>query len=282
MAIKDLLVAYDGNEASEKALEFALKMGVKYGASVTGIKVNTPPKFDSHVERWMPKGVLETMMEAQNEASAAIKEKFDALVKTSGYTGTVDWIVEQGQPDIMLARCARFYDLLLVGQFESAFGPNKHRTVDPKELLLRAATPVIIVPKDYQVRDFKETAAVAWDGSRFAARALTDAMQILETKKTIDLLVSDKNQTDDGDQVSRMPNLNIADHIRRHGLVATETQLDLGGRTAAKAILDHCAKTDPDVLIMGAYGRGSFTAVLFGSTTRDILENQNVPVLLSH
>ncbi len=282
MAIKDILVAYDGNEASEKALEFALKMGAKYDAIVTGLKVNTPPKFDSHVKRWVPEDVLENMSKAQEEASAAIKEKFDAQVKASGFSGKIDWMVEEGQPDVMLARTARFFDLLVIGQFVSAFGPNKHRTVDPKELLLRAGKPVIIVPKDYVVRDFNETAAVAWDGSRFAARALTDAMQILETKTTIELLLSDHHQSDDGDQVSRMPGLSIAEHVRRHGVNASETKLDLGGRSPGKAILEHCAKTDPDVLVMGAYGRGTFTAALFGSTTRDILENQNVPVLLSH
>jgi len=282
MAIKDLLVAYDGNEASEKALEFALKMASKYGAMVTGIKVNSPPKFDSHVRRWMSEDILQGLREAQQEASAAIKEKFDAHIKTSGFTGETGWLVEDGQPDIMLARSARFFDLLLIGQFETIFKADRQRTVDPKELLLRAGKPVIIVPKNYNCRDFKENAAVAWDGSRFAARALTDAMQILETKKTLELLVTEEHQTDDGHVVSRMPGLNLVEHLQRHGVTATETKLDLVGKTMGEAILAHCANTDPDVLVMGAYGRGSFSAALFGSTTRTILEHQNVPVLLSH
>ena len=282
MAIKDLLVAYDGNEASERALEFALKMASKYGAMITGIKVNTPPKFDSHVRRWMSEDVLQGLKEAQAEASASIKEKFDARVKASGFAGEVGWLVEEGQPDIMLARSARFFDLLVIGQFVTIFKPDRQRTVDPKELLLRAGKPVIIVPKDYNCRDFKESAAVAWDGSRFAARALTDAMQILETKKALDILVTEEHQTDDGHEVSRMPGLSLPEHLRRHGIEANESKLDLVGKTMGEAILAHCAKTDPDVLVMGAYGRGTFSAALFGSTTRTILENQNVPVLLSH
>ncbi|KUO66960.1 MAG: hypothetical protein APF80_14350 [Alphaproteobacteria bacterium BRH_c36] len=280
MAIKDLLVAYDGNEASEKALEFALKMGAKYGAVVTGMKVNTPPKFDSHVRRWMPEDVLKSMAEAQNEASAAIKAKFEAHVAASGFQGETGWIVEEGQPDVMLARSARFYDLLLIGQFESAFRPEMHRTVDPKELLLRAGKPIIIVPKGYTVRDFNETAAVAWDGSRFAARALTDAMQILETKKSLDVLTAETSPSSDAK--SRMPGLDIFVHLKRHGVTANEVRLEKSGASIAGAILEHCAKTDPDVLVMGAYGRGTFSAALFGSVTRTVLEKQNVPVLLSH
>lgn len=280
MAIKDLLVAYDGNEASEKALEFALKMGTKYGAMVTGLKVNSPPKFDSHVRRWMPEEVLKGLSEAQKEASAAIKEKFESSARAGGFTGEIGWLVEEGQPDVMLARAARFYDLLIIGQFESAFRPDMNRTVDPKELLLRAGKPVIIVPKNYSVRDFKEEACVAWDGSRFAARALTDAMQILETKKSIDVLLTESVQ--DSDAVSRMPGLDIIIHLQRHGVEAAEIKLDTTGRSLSDAILEHCAKSDPDVLVMGAYGRGTFTSAIFGSLTRIILEKQNVPVLLAH
>lgn len=278
MAIKDLLVAYDGNEASEKALEFALKMGTKYGAMVTGLKVNSPYKFDSHIKRWIPQDALKGMSQAMEEASTAIKDKFDAQVKASGFTGEVGWQVEEGQPDIMLARSARFFDLLVIGQFESVFRSEMHRTVDPKELLLRAGKPVIIVPKNQAVADFKETAAVAWDGSRFAARALTDAMQILETKTTLDVLMTDEVGKDDA--VSRMPGLDILVHLRRHGITANEVTLNAG--KIAEQILDHCAKTAPDVLVMGAYGRGNFSSALFGSLTRTILEKQNVPVLLSH
>ncbi len=280
MAIKDLLVAYDGNEAADKALEFALRMGTKYGAMVTGIKVNTPPKFDSHVRRWMPDDVLKGMQEAQDEASSAIKAKFDAKVKECGFQGEVGWLVESGQPDIMIARAARFYDLLLIGQFESVFHPERHRTVDPKELLLRAGKPVLIVPKDYTVRDFKEHAAVAWDGSRFAARALTDAMQILETKKSLDVLLTDHATSSDA--VSRMPGLDIIIHLQRHGVTAKEVVLDTKSASLSKSMLDYCAAHDPDVLVMGAYGRGTFTSALFGSLTREVLERQNVPVLLAH
>ena len=280
MAIKDLLVAYDGNDASEKTLEFALLMAKKYDATVTGLKVNSPPKIDSHVRRWISDDMLKGMAEAQAEASEAIGNKFRDHVKQSGFTGESGWLVEEGQPDIMIARAARFYDLLLIGQFESAFHPERPRTVDPKELLLRAGKPVIIVPKDYDVNEFKETAAVAWDGSRFAARALTDAMQILETKTKLDVLMTHDKQDSDG--VSRMPGLDIFVHLQRHGIAAAAVELDPSAKSVADAILGHCEKTDPDVLVMGAYGRGTFTAALFGSVTRTILERQNVPVLLSH
>ena len=35
MAIKDLLVAYDGNENAKRAVQFAAQMAEKYGATIT-------------------------------------------------------------------------------------------------------------------------------------------------------------------------------------------------------------------------------------------------------
>ncbi len=182
MAIKDLLVAYDGNEASQHALEFAVQMGHKYQATVTGMAVSRPEPFESHLQRWIPENVKESMITARLDATNSIEDKFREQIKALNFAGESQWLVEQGQPDLTLARSARFFDILIIGQFLTAF-KTEHRTVDPQELLQRAGKPMLIVPKGYKPRPFREEAAVAWDGSRHAARALTDAMQILETRK---------------------------------------------------------------------------------------------------
>ncbi len=281
MAIKDLLVAYDGHEASEKALEFALRMGTKYGAAVSGIYVMPKETYDTRIRHWLSADVQEGLAAARREAAQSIVVKFNEHVAKSGFTGTTGFLMEEGQADLTLARAARFFDVLLIGQFITAF-KSENRTVDPAELLLRAGKPVLIVPRDYVVRPFKEEAAIAWDGSRYAARALTDAMQILETKKKLDVLTVVNDPHADAGAHANMPGLDIIVHLSRHGINAEHVAVDASHVAVGKALLDHCARTDPDVLVMGAYGRGTFGAQLFGGVTRYILEHQNVPVLLSH
>jgi nucleotide-binding universal stress UspA family protein len=158
-------------------------------------------------------------------------------------------------------------------------------------LLERAGKPIIIIPANYKVRPFKEQGAVAWDASRSASRALTDAMQILETKKKLDILTvkPDGEEARHGD----MPERDIVIHLKRHGVdakrVVLEAEahgigvvLEAEAHGIGQAILAYCAKSDPDVLVMGAFGRSKFGAVLFGSVTLHILENMNVPLLMSH
>lgn len=279
MAIKDLLVAYDGNEASEHALGFALQMGSKYKATVTGMSVSRPEPFESHLRKWIPDNVKESMHTARLEATKSIEAKFRQQVKDIGYQGETQWLVEEGQPDLTLARSARFFDMLIIGQFLTAF-KTEHRTVDPQELLQRAGKPILIVPKDYKLRPFREEAAVAWDGSRHAARALTDAMQILETKKKLYILEAhaEKQSRDMGD----LPSLDLQIHLKRHGVESVVVKFDSSTHGVGPALLERAHELDPDVLVMGAYGRASFGAQFFGGVTRHVLQNHRVPVLLSH
>jgi nucleotide-binding universal stress UspA family protein len=279
MAIKDLLVAYDGNEASQHALEFAVQMGRKYQATVTGMTVSRPEPFESHLQRWIPDNVKESMVTARLEASKSIEAKFREQIAALGFDGETQWLVEEGQPDLTLARSARFFDILIIGQFLTAF-KTEHRSVDPQELLQRAGKPIIIVPKGYQPRPFREVAAVAWDGSRHAARALTDAMQILETKKKLYILSAhaEKQSRDIGD----LPGLDLQIHLKRHGVESELVAFDSTTHGVGPALLEKCAALDPDVLVMGAYGRAKFGAQFFGGVTRYVLQNHTVPVLLSH
>lgn len=279
MAIKDLLVAFNDDEGARKALSFGLQMARKYDAVLTGLYAYQPQSYGGSVKRWIPEDVFENMQSAEAESAQEIEKAFHAQVKQAGHTGEVHFHVENGRPDLMLARAARYHDLLLVGQFVGALN-RERKAMQPEQILERAGKPIVVVPANYEVRPFREEAAVAWDASRSAARALTDAMQILETKKSLDILTvhPDGEEERHGD----MPDRDIITHLERHGVKARHVGLDAGAQGVAHAILAHCAETDPDVLVMGAFGRSKIGAVLFGGVTMHILENMNVPLLMSH
>ena len=176
------------------------------------------------------------------------------------------------------ARLSRTFDLLITGQFEGAIRVGG-RSVQPEELLLRAGKPVLMIPKNYNVRPFREEAVVAWDGSRYAARALTDAMHILETKRSIDVVTVNSGR--EGAVLGWAGSHDVISHLHRHGIDARHIELETRGRLG-RAILEHCEAHDPDMLVMGAFGRGKLGAMLFGGVSQYILEHQSIPVLMSH
>ena len=105
-------------------------------------------------------------------------------------------------------------------------------------------------------------------------------MQILETKKKLYILSAhaEKQSRDMGD----LPGLDLQVHLKRHGVDSEIVRFDSTVHGVGAALLEHCAKLDPDVLVMGAYGRAKFGAQFFGGVTRHVLQNHTVPVLLSH
>lgn len=279
MAIRDLLVAYDGNDASRKAAELAVQIARKYKASIGGLHIYQPETYESHIKRWIPQDVLERVAEAQVSAEKAIGENFLQLLAEAKFKGQKSWHFQRGRANVLVPRYSRYFDLLLIGQFTSVFESGLG-SIQPEEVVMRSGKPVIIVPRKLEVQPFKGTAAIAWDGSRSASRALTDAMQILETKKQLDVLVVD---TAGGSDLTGMPEgFDIMSHLERHGINANKVKLKARKTHVGDAILDYCAEVLPDVLVMGAYGRGKFGALLFGGVTRHVLHHMNVPVLLSH
>ena len=279
MAIKDLLVAYSGNEASRKAAEFAVQMARKYQASVTGLHIYQTESYGSQVKRWIPEDVLARVEEARVAAEKSIGASFMDLLAAATFKGTANWQSEHGRANELIPRYSRYFDLLLIGQFTSVFESNLGST-QPEDIVMRSGKPIVIVPKEYAVRPFQGTAAIAWDGSRSAARALTDAMQILETKERLDVITIDLDGA--GDPTGMPAGFDIMSHLQHHGINANKVILKARKTQVGDAILDHCAKTSPDVLVMGAYGRRKFGTLLFGGVTRHILQHMNVPLLLSH
>jgi nucleotide-binding universal stress UspA family protein len=276
MAIKDLAVAYNGSDNANAAVDMALQMCRKYKAGLTAIYVVNPVRFEGNVGRWITDDIKETLRKAETEVTKSIEERFKKRVGTPPAGSDIAFVAEEGQPNLVLARHARYHDILLMGQF-SAPG-DAARPIRAGDLVLRTGRPLLIVPNAYEVRPFQEYAVVGWDGSRQAARALSDAMQILETKKRLDVV----SVRASGDTRPPAQSDAIVRHLERHGIDARNVALNASREGIGQTLLDYCAEQGPDIFVMGAYGHTKLREDLFGGVTRRIMEHMTVPVLMSH
>lgn len=276
MAIKDLAVAYDASDNADVALSFAVQMARKYDASLTGIYAVSAPKVEHRVERWMSKDMMDALRQGGRSLAEAVKKTFRERVEALGHGGPVAWVEEEGSANQVLARKARYHDIMILGQYtnpETARGELR-----AENLAMRLGRPLIVVPTGYEVRPFEEFAVVAWDGSRAATRALSDAMQILETKRRIDVLtIVVRGEPYDQGELAEM-----VQHLERHGVTAQPISVPSHRGGIGTTILDYCRETKPDVLVMGAYGHSKLREDLFGGTTRRVLHQTRVPVLMAH
>jgi nucleotide-binding universal stress UspA family protein len=276
MAIKDLLIAFDGSETAVGALKYAVQMAHKYDAAITGVHVHPPLVVQERFGRWIGPEIVKSLQEAQDEELRSIRTTFETSLTAAGFTGESEWFSDEGYPSEVLAEVARYYDILLIGQYAGA--PDRKRRLRAEDLVMTSGKPIIVVPSGYAVRPFQDYAVVAWDGSSRAARALSDAMQILETEKRLDVVI-----VGDDHAAGTVPgDRDIVKHLNRHGIDARQVVLPAGSKGVSGTLVAYCEDNSPDMLVMGAYGHARLREDLFGGITKQILRAAPVPILIAH
>ena len=121
--------------------------------------------------------------------------------------------------------------------------------------------------------DYPDHALIAWDGKRCAARALGDAMDILEDKARVTVLEVGKDTVPRTDTLLR--------NLERHGIDAQLVNKPRH-RSIAQTVLDTTEEVGARLIVMGAYEHSRFQHNLIGGVTTDVMAKSTVPVFLSH
>jgi nucleotide-binding universal stress UspA family protein len=148
------------------------------------------------------------------------------------------------------------------------------------DLLTGAGRPVLAVPPKYVPRASRRYAAVAWQPTREAARAVHDALPLLRGAEQIDVLVVDPRV--DATHHGEMPGADIAAHLARHGLAVNVVAVPSLGETAAAAILRFVLESGAQLLVAGGYSHSRLREQIMGGVTRSLFAQAPVPVLFSH
>ena len=119
---------------------------------------------------------------------------------------------------------------------------------------------------------------VAWDFSRPAARAVADALPILQRAKTIRVVTITQEKAID----TRHSGAELAKYLAWHGIEVVLEEEGAAGRTIGQALEEYATAHDLDLLVMGAYGHSRMHDFILGGATKAIVAHPPLPVLLSH
>lgn len=276
MTIKSILVPFNAAEAASDALSIAIKMARKYDAHLTGL-------FCTDSERALGYGlsaypnIVKAAREGFEEQKAKCTELFHERIAAEAgeRRDQVRWITVERDPDNAVIEYARYADITVIGSVPS--GTVREETeFHADRVALMSGRPALVVPKGYTTEVLGEHAVVAWDGKRASARALGDAMQILENKAKVTVLTV-------GNRAPAMTEgLDIAEHIRRHGIETEMVTIPRQGHSIADAIVEYCGTSGAGLLVMGAYEHSKFNEDLFGGTTNSVLRKSKIPTLMAH
>ncbi len=273
MSLKSLLVAFNGSEASVSALEAAAAIAKRQDAYVTALLAHAVFESYAPESRFMSPATREVIARAGQEIIDAIEARFQEVAGNLDLGQRLSFERARGPVDRVLAAAARHHDLLAVGRIDPG-ATDPHVLLNPDRLALMSGRPLLLVPPGHDVSGNHGHAVLAWDGGRAAARALSDAMDLLSDEGRVTVLTV-------GDKPTPRPVAELELYLARHEIAAGHVHLPAPDGIAA-AILEFCEEADPSLLAMGAYEHSKFREDFFGGVTVDVMAQANVPVLLSH
>jgi nucleotide-binding universal stress UspA family protein len=277
MSIKNILVAYNGLPGSGAALHGAVKMRAFYDAHLTGLFAHGGSQISSHIKPWMPKKVQQAIMEVENQSNTDILNSFRGICADVP-ANKLHWIDSGGGVQDTVARYARLFDITVLGMHEHSETPSQsHIEIFPDRVAYDSGRPVVIFPAGYRGSVFNNKAVVAWDGGRAAARALADAMQILETEVSVEIVSVGRSPL-----AGSLPGINVQTVLDRHDVRVELTELPRAKKSVADTLVAHCETTGAGLLVMGAYEHSPLREGLIGGVTHDIALRARIPVLMSH
>lgn len=263
----------------DQAADFSKLMGARLSTLIFVLNRSRVARMHSMGE-WLidvPSLIDDAVHKSANEA----KRLLDYFEKAAGKRGVFQQKISEGtsvfpSPDAIVGH-ARLHDVTFL-PIPDQVGFDELYT---ETVIFGSGRPTILLPamSDQKPKPASlDIIAVAWDFSRPAARALADAMPILEKAKRVHIftVTNEKPLPEDrtGDRLDQ--------HLQLHGVNATIERVEADGHAIGKVIEDFVTANHADMLVMGAFGHSRMMEFILGGATRSILNHPPVPVLLSH
>lgn len=249
----------------------------RFDARVLGLCLQiTPPPATGYAYTMPGVGTMIEAEEAKTEASARdiLRDFIDqGQQHEARHEARLLECASLDGPDLV-AETARAFDLTLLCVAE---GSGVHREY-VEAVAFGSGRPCLVIPETATETPVTfERALVAWDGGRPAARALADALPLLQrASQTIVLTVA-------GDkEAPPLAQDDLERYLSDHGVEAALEIVDADGRGAAAVIEEAAQAHRADFMVMGAFGHSRLRDFILGGVTRAVLAQPRRPVFLSH
>jgi len=281
MAYKSILVHLNSEGRVARLMGAAMQLALPSNSHVTGLFIlpAAPPK--SPLLPMISGSAIASALDAYRKIGDGIRAGFESA--TAGQPVVGEWrphsAKRQGYVEAVLDH-ARTADIVVAAQKEGDWDYAEMFDV-PDWLAMESGRPVLIVPKSGNLDSIGERVVVAWNNSREAARAVFDALPLLQ--KALEVTVLSVEEPSKPQVTSDIAGAEIGATLARHGIKANVQQVKPGARGDAGAeLLAQVAAHRADLLVMGCFGRSRLREFVLGGASRHVLQNATVPVLMGH
>lgn len=176
----------------------------------------------------------------------------------------------------ILAEHARFSDLALV-----PVKPHDSRTERIIEtFLFKSGRPLLLCPEHRaeELRPRFENVMIAWDHSARAARAVGDALPVLQAATSVRVVTV----ADDKTEAIAQSGAALVDHLREHGIYAAFETVKGSGSSIGKVLGSWANSHAIDAMVMGAYHHSRLNEIVWGGVTKTVIGEPPCWVMISY
>ena len=119
---------------------------------------------------------------------------------------------------------------------------------------------------------------IAWAPSARAARAIGDALPILQAANAVRVVTATDDKTDEVMQSGT----NLVDHLREHGVYASFEIVKGSGSSIGKVLGSWAQSHAIDAIVMGAYHHSRLNEIVWGGVTKTVIGQPPCWVMMSH
>lgn len=277
MSIKNIMLHADNSAAFGARLDYAIEFSLANNAHLTALYVVPNYPVPAYVGMPMDPGVVQQNNDYEWDEAKKMQQQFEKTIQASGCE--YEWRIEEGDTVRLLNLHGRYFDLIILGQNDPDRNSMYHISITG-DLVVGLGRPCLVLPFEGTVFRPAKRILVAWNGSHTAARALNDAMPLLEAAEVVEVITINPEKTSlaEGD----LAPADICLHLARHGVKAVATGHHSKGVDKGELLLTQASQMAADLLVTGAYGHSRVREFILGGVTRHLLNNMSLPVFMSH
>ena len=275
MTYPALMVQLQLGRSHTGLLQITQSLAEQFGAGVIGIVACQPLQMiygETYVSGDLLKASFDEFDEEIAVAETEFRAAFSSQIKILGWQKSITF----GPLCDFVAQEGRSADLIITGVTPSGFLSEDH-VMSITDLVMQAGRPVLIVPESKTSLNLNRV-LVAWNDTREARRAITDALPML--KEAVDVTVVQLAAEEEVAAVRRQLD-DVIEWLGRHGVKASAVVAPSSGDDADE-LSRYATAHGADLLVAGAYGHSRMREWALGGVTRDLLLGGNICSLVSH
>lgn len=278
--MKTILVPIEDDAAIQPALETALLLARRCDSYMEGFALRwkiaelagvdmmggiplQPYKEDAARTERQARDIFVSFMQKNNvPRSTALNDGF-----------SFGWLENAPEGDGYVGSYGRVFDVIVMNRPGANTSGLHQRAVD--SCLFESGRPILLAPPS-PPRQIATNVLIAWNCSTEQARATALAMPLLHKADRVRVLT-----VIGGAEVPGPPAEQLIRYLQRNGIATETMRVELDGGNTGQAILATAQSLGCDLLIKGAYTQSRLRQSIFGGTTKHVLANAAIPVLLA-